>query len=320
MNQADATKKRFPTNVVGSVGGVFDGQGEETFLLRLFDCLREQMGEAFERFEFVVHRRVFGEFAGSKIDLLEGNDRRVLIVISDEKEAFPVEEFLSYRAVFRSYGCAEAVGSNVHSFPVGYFNAAGQASPVPFASRSTSAFFSGCLNRNRLALFRQFRPIPWLPDFNFKGKYAKELLYRVASKVCRERSFDDAIPGAQIGFTPWFGQGLPPDEYAKVLSDSKIAICPAGFHSNETIRHWEAMRLGCVVISEPLPKNRFYRGSPIIELSDWNDLVPLINDLLGDPESLLAVHQATSNWWKSVCSESAVAGHIASVLADRDSC
>ena len=50
-----------------------------------------------------------------------------------------------------------------HAFPVGYHNAAGSAEPVDFDQRGISVFFSGYLNRNRLDLYKQFRPVWWLP-------------------------------------------------------------------------------------------------------------------------------------------------------------
>lgn len=52
------------------------------------------------------------------------------------------------------------------------------------------------------------------------------------------------------------------------------------------------MRLGCVVISAPLPPNRFYRGGPILELDDWSKLLPVVRDLLADPGELQLRHEA----------------------------
>ena len=142
----------------------------------------------------------------------------------------------------------------------------------------------------------------------------KELARRAVERLTRERAFTDAIPGGLIAVTEWFGKGLPPEEYAQTLANTKIALCPPGFVSHETIRHWEALRLGCVVISAPLPANRFYEGSPIIQLEDWSSLRPLLTDLLGDPARLRGLHVATVEWWKSRCSEKAVAEYMANLL------
>jgi len=305
----------FPPNVVDSVGAPLVAQGETLFLQRLFAALGERMGEYFTNLTFVVHRRVFGEVVGKQIRLDPGGPDRVLIVIADECEVFPCEYFLSYRAVFRAYGAPTGGASRIHAFPVGYFNAVGAAQAVDFERRRYSAFFSGYLNRNRLDLYKQFRPIWWLPKRNLpRNKYVREIGRRAIEKLTRERDFPNAVPGGHVAFTEWFGKGLPPEDYARILADTKIALCPPGFKSHETIRHWEAMRLGCVVISAPLPPNRFYRDSPILQLQDWSELKPLLDDLLADPDRLLALHRATVDWWNEVCSEHAVADYMAGIL------
>lgn len=305
----------FPPNVVGSTGEPLEAHGETVFFRRVFSALRERMRDDFGKFTFVVHRRVFGESAGMPIRLDPGGPDRVLIVIADECEVFPCEEFRSYHAVFRSYGAPSGGESRIHAFPVGYLNAAGLAEPVDFERRTITAFFSGYLNRNRLDLYKQFRPVWWLPKKNLStNRYVREVGRRAIEKLTRERSFPDAIPGGHIAFTEWFGKGLAPYEYARTLADTKIALCPPGFKSHETIRHWEAMRLGCVIISAPLPPNRFYRDSPIFQLEDWSELKPTLARLLENPAELRLRHQATVDWWTRVCSEEAVADYMAGVL------
>jgi hypothetical protein len=195
-------------------------------------------------------------------------------------------------------------------------NATGMAESVPFEERTVPVFFSGYLNRNRVDLLKQLRRIPWLPRRNLpNNKYIREIVRRAVEKLITERSFPDLIPGAILAFTEWFAKGLPPEEYAKTLANTKIAICPPGFESHETIRHWEAMRLSCVIISAPLPPNRFYHESPIIQLEDWSELRPLLDRLLSDPDDLRRRHEATVDWWNKKCSETAVADYMADAIA-----
>lgn len=307
--------KEFPPNVVNSAGQPLNVEGETVFLQRVFDALEARMQEDFPKYTFVIHRRVFGEFAGKPIKLDPGGSTRILIVIADEREVFPCEEFLSYRLVFRAYGNPKGGASRIHPFPVGYFNAAGLAKSPPFASRTTSVFFSGYLNRNRVDLLKQFRHIPWLPKYNLpRNKYIREIARRAVEKLVPERSFDGLVPGAIFAFTEWFAKGLPPEEYALILANSQIAICPPGFESHETIRHWEAMRLGCVIISAPLPPNRFYKDSPIIQLEDWSELMPLLRDLQKNPEKVMQHHVSMVKWWDTVCSEAQVADYMATAI------
>ena len=303
----------FPHNVVNSTGGRLGDSGESLFLARLFAALQSVMGGEFDEFTFVVHHRQHGELPGRQINLMPGGPKSVLILLSDECEVFPLENFPDYRAVFRSYGFSRN-HPRIHDFPVGYLNAAGQAVAIPFEQRKHPVFFCGCLNGSRIDFYKQFEPIRWLPQQNIPTRQLREIARRLIVKSRKRREFDNFCPDSLIRFTDGFGRGFVPDEYARILADTKIALCPPGFVSSETIRHWEAMRLGCIVISGPLPPNRFYRGSPIIQLRTWSDLRPVIDNLLENPREMIAIHQATTAWWRDVCSGSAVASYMADRL------
>lgn len=285
--------------------------GEALFLGRFFTALQSNMGASFEDWNFVVHHRVQGERHGAPVTIPKGNDQSVLFLLCDERERFPLEQVPGYRWVFRSYLNHHDPASRVHPFPIGYQNAVGLANPIPFEHRKVSVFFSGNLNRNRVDLYRQFRPIPFLPKRNLQSRHMKELVLRFIHRAVPQRNFNHRFPGSILSFTEGFMQGLPQDHYAKTLANTRIAICPPGFVSNETIRHWEAMKMGCVIITSPLPSNRFYRGSPMIVLQKWADLMPVLENLLQDPVEMMQRHIATRDWWNKVCCEEAVASYVA---------
>ncbi len=305
-----------PPNVVGSTGESLQRDGDFCFLQRIFAELERELGLLFHQITFVVHRRTVGERDDRPIQLDPGGPGHVLILISDEKEIFPLNRFPGYDSVFRAYG-KPSPGDSWHPFPIGYLEATGTTEPIPFGQRKHSVFFSGYLNRNRIDLYKQFKPLFWLPRRNLPNRQLREIARRIVEKFHRKRDFSGQFPDSIIQFTEWFGKGYPPGEYARILADSKIAICPPGFVSHETIRHWEAMRMGCVIISAPLPAIRFYENSPIIQLKDWSELKPLLSRLLADPEELLQRHLAMREWCESVTSEPAVARYLAQVIRSR---
>lgn len=304
----------FPPNVLNSTGGPLHVENERVFLQRLFIALEQRMGDSFQDLKFVVHFRTFGEFPGTKINLLKGDSSHVLILIADEQAVFPVEEFSSYRAIFRAHGNPPGGSSGLHAFPIGYFNEVGHECGLPFDTRPVSIFFSGFMNRNRVDFYKQFKSLWWLPKRNLQGRYLKELARRAVVRLSKRKNFDNVLPEARVSFSDGFGKGLLPAEYARTLAETKIALCPPGFVMAETIRHWEAMRLGCIVISAPLPPIHFYKGGPIIELEDWSKLIPTLKALLDDPEGMRRRHEATVDWWNRVCSEAAVADYMANIL------
>jgi hypothetical protein len=115
------------------------------------------------------------------------------------------------------------------------------------------------------------------------------------------------MPGARVNFTAGFAAGLSPQEYGWRLADSKIALCPRGWESAETFRHFEALRAGTIVVSESLPPTHFYVGSPIITVRDWRAGLAEVAELISDRSALTELHTATATWWRAVCSEQATA-------------
>lgn len=305
-----------PPNVVDSLGQPPHISGESVFLQRVFAELERELGDRFHKFTFVVHRWKFGERDERPISLDPGGLKRILILICDEKGLFPLQRFPGYERVFRAYG-KPSPGDSWHPFPIGYFESAGTEDPVPFERRTHTVFFSGYLNRNRIGLYKQFNRLFWLPRRNLLGRHLRELARRIVEKFCSKRDFSGQISGSIIQFTEWFGKGYPPEEYARILANTQIAICPPGFVSHETIRHWEAMRMGCVIVSAPLPAIPFYDGSPIIQLEDWSELRSLLDRLLADPAELLKRHLAMRDWWENVASEPAIARYMAGIIRRR---
>ena len=107
------------------------------------------------------------------------------------------------------------------------------------------------------------------------------------------------------------------DRYTEIMADTKIALAPRG-SSIQTSRYYEAMRQGCVVISDRLPPHWFYAGSPAIELDDWSNLEAVVRALAADPERLADLHRQSLAWWDEKLSERSVAQVIAKCLEGQD--
>jgi hypothetical protein len=286
---------------------------EATYLARFFDSLREHMGESFEQFRFVIINK---NSRWSRIDPpIRGKDV-VLLWLGDEEGTIPHELSGDFRLILKSYWpISESVG-NMHPFPLCGSSAVLQKDPVTFEERKTNAFFSGNLNANRVDFYRQF--IPWgrFPLGNLPLLARKLIARGLGTRPGRllPRDFSASFPDSAIRFTAGFQQGYAADEFASRLADSKIAICPPGFTSPETIRHFEAMSHGCVVLSAKLPTNVLYRSSPVIEIEKWSSLHSVLADMLNHPSCLAEISQSTYEWWNSVLSPKAMAFRAANLL------
>lgn len=286
---------------------------EATYLVRFFESLQEHMGESFEQFRFLIINK---NSRWSRIDPpIRGKDV-VLLWLGDEEGTIPHELSGDFRLILKSYWpISESVG-NMHPFPLCGSSAVLEKDPVPIEERKTGVFFSGNLNANRVDFYRQFIPWGGFPPRNLPLLARKLIARGLGTRPGRllPRDFSASFSDSVIRFTGGFAQGYPIGEFAARLADARIAICPPGFTSPETIRHFEAMSHGCVVISSPLPPNPFYRGGPVIQLKNWQLLRPLILNLIEDAESLGETSRLTRSWWENHCSPEALAQKITSVL------
>ena len=279
---------------------------EAAYLRRFFKSLRELMGESFEQLRFLIINK---NSRWSRIAPPIRGEDVVLIWLGDEEGTIPHELAREFRLILKSYWPLSEPLGNMHPFALCGSSAVLEKDPVPFENRNTNVFFSGNLNANRVDFYRQF--IPWgrFPPAKLPLIVRKLIARGLATSFGRllTRDFSSSFPKSAIRFTGGFAQGYPPGEFASRLADARIAICPPGFTSPETIRHFEAMSMGCVVISAPLPRNLFYRGSPVIELENWQLLHPFILNLLEMPEKMESISRQTKIWWNEYCSPEAMA-------------
>jgi len=109
-------------------------------------------------------------------------------------------------------------------------------------------------------------------------------------------------------------QGLSFEQYAQYIKNSKIVLTPHGSVAEECFRHYEAVKCGCIIISERLPENYFLSASPIIQVDNWGQADKIIKGLLANPQQMEELHLATLKWWQEVVFEPAVATHMKGIL------
>lgn len=288
---------------------------EGAYLKGFFVTLDELLGANFNKWRFLVvhHNQKYGPPPLP----IKGNDV-VLVWLSDESSHVPLELRDSFKLILKSYWPHQTSIDNIHPFPLCGCSEVLSSTPMPLNDRKVSVFFSGNLNANRLGLFRQFSWLRNVPPFDI-ASYSLRLGLLKAMKVLpvkMDRDYSSSFNNAYIHFTNGFKQGVSPNTYADLLSQSKLALCPAGFQSSETIRHFEAMRLGCVLISAPLPPNSFYQNSPIIQMQSWRTLQKVVNELLADENEMMRLSSETTAWWEAHCSPAAIAAKTAGHLID----
>lgn len=236
--------------------------------------------------------------------IVNGGVNDVLIYLSEDFRDVPVDLIKGYRVVFK---CYNTTSERFIPFPLGcekevypLINSAN------WEDRTKDVFFSGALNNNRVRIYRQVMNLSWI---------SPDLILRLSrSRFKGLLPLDKTLSHFDVHFTNGFRQGFIPSEYAYRLSHSKIALCPKGFHSSETFRHYEALKAGCIVLSEPLPATWMYEGSPIIQLQSWRELNKTIKKLMKDVSLQEELHHQALSWWETKLAPKAVANYMLEVI------
>jgi hypothetical protein len=289
----------------------WEALNETEFLASFFKALAVQMGDQFKSWRFFVVSSHDPQVIPESVAEAAGG--KVLVFISDESCTMPDRLYACYDLVFKSYLPHPPQSNSIRSFPLVYVCGVPHLPIRSAEQRQIGIFFSGNLNTNRFPLYRQLHPLlRRLPDPH--ARLVHRGTHRIGWPQLRTE-FSDPSKGRDIAFSSAFKGGLPLEEYGRRLADAKIVLCPRGFTSPETFRHMEALRAGAVVISEPQPETRWYRGSPIKVVADWQEGLRLADELLHDRAMLGSLQRLSADWWRNVCSETAVAQYVAFELA-----
>jgi len=288
---------------------------ETAFLETFFRSLKEQMGSDFADYRFYIFSTEGIEVTPKSVDV--DFARKILIIISDESSSIPLQLQKHYLAIFKSYIPYELRDSNIFPFSLASVKDVPKLDPIPILERPIGIFFSGSFHPNRYPLYEEFHPLfKHLPK-RLKGK-GSYLFSRPRLRKFLRKDFSEERDNFRsiIKFTDGFKQGLSPEKYGKLLTESKIVLCPRGFKSPETYRHIEAIRAGAIAISEKLPDTHFYRGAPFVIVGDWREGLETAKGILSNPQLLQALQDRGIAWYENVCSESATAKYVQSKVKE----
>jgi hypothetical protein len=112
---------------------------------------------------------------------------------------------------------------------------------------------------------------------------------------------------------PGCGGMLSETQYATVIANTKISLCPRG-NFPETFRIYESARIGSVIITDILEREWYFKNHPFIEIADWRRVGSVISELLNDEERLEQLGIQSRSWWQDIASPVAVGGFISRVI------
>lgn len=287
----------------------FEDLNECQFLINFFKELRLKCIN-FNSYNFYIYSTKNPTLPPSSFDL-PNTGKDILLFLSDETGELPLHLKQRYKCIFKPYIRKDY--DNIYPFPLGYVNNDVSLEYIPIKDRCYNVFFSGNFNLNRVNFYRNITNARgWITNKHlFYWLYKKGLLKLPTSYFTNK---DDCFRNSKIRFTKGFKGGFPISEYLLMLSQSKIVLCPKGFHSTECFRHYEALKQGFIVISEKLSDSYLYNNSPIIQLDNWNGIRKIVNDLLQDESLLMKKSEESLRWYENVMSEKATAMYVLSKI------
>jgi hypothetical protein len=200
-----------------------------------------------------------------------------------------------------------------YPIPLGYANQV-ELPIVPIEERTVDVFFAGSLSHNH---HPRWSPLHWLrsPKHVARARAIEEA--SALQSLAPELNVDLRVTSDFAPHAVMFGKEdsdvLSAEQYSSKMMDARICLAPRGT-SPETFRYFEALRSGCVVISDVLPQHWYYDGSPAIELQDWAQLPSVVLPLLDDKRALVKLHRASLDWWSEKCSELALGHYMADMV------
>jgi hypothetical protein len=234
------------------------------------------------------------------------HDNKVLIWHSNENKLNKIDECKSnYKHIFANYHWDE---DNCTSLQLGYHTETIHKGIIPMNERLFNITFTGCLNRNRVSIASILTNIKtkWI---GLGLLFRKKLTLKVINNIVKFK-----YPNDYFQFNDGFNNGLSPEDYNFILRNTKIALCPKGWVNTETFRLYEAMKWGCVVISEELPDREYYKGIPIVKVSNWNEGIKIARELMNDKEKLESISKETIQYYKTNLSPEATSNLILKTL------
>ena len=252
--------------------------------------------------------------------------KKILIQWEDQLGTEPSKEIMnSFLCVFKTHLRKKSeTFKNLYSYPLGIPYKIKELPIIPINERKYDIFYSGNLNKNRYNFFSSlvyikpsFRKLIILPilyiaskfEYNTKLRNTSLRLKSLAFKL-KATNFDDVFQNSVIKFTRSFEAGLPPEQYAEILSQSKIVLSPKGFFNTECFRFYEALRQGCVVITEKLPETDYYNNKYFIEVKSWRNIDKIINSLLCNKENLEKMSLQGRKYYQKELSPKGVATYL----------
>ena len=243
---------------------------------------------------------------------------KVLIWIGDETSYIPSDRIMNeYNLCLKNYIKEEYPEKRIFSLPMIIPSNVPQLPIIPIEKRKTNVFFSGMMCSNRFNVYMYLNKHKTLSDFILKlylGRSGWVRLWQLFNKN-KPKDLSYAYSDSIIRFNPLYANGYSPDEYANLLSNSKIGLSLKGYVTIECYKIYEFMRQGCVVVTGVLPNVPFYKDIPVIQVRTPEEMDSEIKSLLLNPNKMEEISYQASNYYQRYFSVEGISDYVYNVIS-----
>lgn len=220
----------------------------------------------------VIDNRLVAEKVSYYRRAFHAGCRVILVHLSDEAFKDDLGPYRYCDAVIRNYRSELLAGfSKIRFIPLGY-----------------KAGFTAGTSTSKPAVARKYL-------WSFAGD-AKKLTRGPMLQAMAQAG--DGFQHMSEGFGS--ADALPTDAYRRLMDESAIVPCPAGWSNLETYRVYEALEAGCIPIVENRPGfdyfTRLLGPHPMPTVATWDDAATLVKRLKAE-DGLEPLRQACAAWW-----------------------
>ncbi len=102
--------------------------------------------------------------------------------------------------------------------------------------------------------------------------------------------------------------------YSEKMMQSRLCIAPRGSMA-DTFRAFEGLRAGCLVVANPLPRDRFfYPGAPVLFVDHWREVGDILARYARDLDTLEEFRARGLAWWHAHLRPEVMGAYIAEEL------
>jgi hypothetical protein len=101
--------------------------------------------------------------------------------------------------------------------------------------------------------------------------------------------------------------------FSEKMMNTRICLAPRGTLP-DTFRHFEGMRAGCLIVSNPVPVEPYLYGAPMLLIDHWCEIGGILKKYGRNNDFIQEMGDKANAWWKTRLTPEIIGRYIASEL------